>query len=559
MAEPLSPCDALALLGRLYREGRTGVLSLGAEGQRLRVALLDGQIVGLCPPSGAAEEPAPARPDDSARLKLERVLAEIGMGRGPLPKARAALPPDPGNLKERLLVALSEGRSDAAFEEVDELPDDVVPTAGGTEPLILEAVRRVQGAEAVRSALGDLDQRLVAHTSLAEERTLTLTEGYLLSRIDGLSTTRQVLQLVPLDPEETERSLLGLLLTGRVELQPAPVHATTHHEAAPSPPPAEASPPAEPAPTPETPPVEGGHPPPSAAEMDPEILETRREILDTFQSLPLKDHFEILGVEPGCSDTEVKRAYVALARRFHPDKHRDPRLEDLHDVLEAIFIRVGEAWEVLGDAKSRASYESRFGSLPVRRSKAASPAEGKPVPDTTPAAEKKGAPDARAERGRPRAPSPPARTAPSRGEPDEEPYFPADDTLYQAQRLMNQAQYWDAIQILEAVLPRLQPKRQQQRGRILLARAYAKNPNWLRRAEETLQDVVREDPNNIEAHYQLGLLYKDSGLAARAQAQFRRTLELRPDHREAAAELALTEARPGAGILKRIFRKGRSS
>ena len=56
-----------------------------------------------------------------------------------------------------------------------------------------------------------------------------------------------------------------------------------------------------------------------------------------------------------------RRGYVALAKRFHPDAQRDFRLEDLHDVLEAVFIRIGEAWEVLGDAKSRTSYEGRFG------------------------------------------------------------------------------------------------------------------------------------------------------------------------------------------------------
>ena len=95
-------------------------------------------------------------------------------------------------------------------------------TAGATEPLILEAVRQMREAGTVRAALGDLDQRLVATMALAEERTLTLTEGYLLSRIDGATSARQVLQLVPLDPEETERTLLGLVLTGRVEYRAAP-------------------------------------------------------------------------------------------------------------------------------------------------------------------------------------------------------------------------------------------------------------------------------------------------------------------------------------------------
>ena len=104
----------------------------------------------------------------------------------------------------------------------------------------------------------------------------------------------------------------------------------------------------------------------------------------------------------------------------------------------------------------------------------------------------------------------------------------------------------------------MQPKRQQILGRVLLAKLYAKNPNWLRRAEDTLQDVLRDDPANFDAHYELGLLYKASGFAARAQAEFRKAAELRPDHRGAAAELAASEP-PAGGLLKRIFGRGKAS
>src|SRR3972149_4600728 len=68
-----------------------------------------------------------------------------------------------------------------------------------------------------------------------------------------------------------------------------------------------------------------------------------------------------------------------------------------------------------------------------------------------------------------------------------------DEVLLEAQRLFMQARYFEAIQILEAALPRFQQGRQQNRGRIMLARALAKNKLWIHRAEETLQGVVRED------------------------------------------------------------------
>ena len=428
--------------------------------------------------------------------------------------------------------------------EGGDAPPDVAEAAGATEPLILEAVRALRDPEAVRAALGDVDQRLVATAALAEERTLTLTEGYLLSRIDGTSSAREVLQLVPLDPDETERTLLGLLLTGRVEYRaaPAPWAARRPETAEPRPAREEPSPSAEPAretnPSDATAPdeafplvslIEDEVPSeprdPLPAPLDPETRE-QREIREVFQSLPLKNHFEVLGVEPGCSDADVKRAYAALVKRYHPDAQRDPRLEDMHDYLEAIFIRVGEAWEVLGDARSRAQYEARSGV--VRR-----PREAKPSPPAASA-------------GMPREPAAPAATAPA-APPAAAPvpdYVPPEEILFRARLLISQARYWDAIQVLESTVPQMEPRRNQHKGRILLAKAYAKNPNWVRRAEEYLHAVVREDPSNVEAHYELGRLYKQVGQAARAQAAFRRVVELKPEHREAAAELGLDGSRP---------------
>jgi curved DNA-binding protein CbpA len=542
MGDAQNPSEALSLLARLYREKRSGLVTLGPPEDPVRVFLRDGHIAAMGPVAPPPEEPQ--GPDDSARLRLERILVEIGIRRGP-PKPATSAPARADVASRRLLDALSDESCSAAFEELAAPPSDLAETAGATEPILLEAVR-LRNADAVRAHLGDLDQRLVATPALTQERTLTQVEGYLLSRIDGTASARQVLQLVPLDPEEAERSLLGLLITGRVELQPAPAtRAVSRQEAAPPPDPVAAGPPAAEPPAPEpsapevsTAPAEG----PAAPELDPETLATRREIIEVFQSLPLKNHFEVLGVEPGCTDADVTHAYTALARRFHPDVHFGPGLADLGDLLEAIFIRVAEAREALGDAKSRASFEARSG-VAVRPRAATSP----PASTATP-------------RGSPPRPSglpttpPPGLVLP----PSEADYVTSEETLLRAQLLMLQAKYWDAISLLEAALPQLEPPRHRSRGRILLAKAYAKNPNWLRKAEEQLQEVLRADPTHVDAHYQLGLLYKAQGLAARAQGLLRRVLELKPDHREAATELAALEP-PSGGLLKRLFGRGKAS
>src|ERR1700756_2857862 len=67
-----------------------------------------------------------------------------------------------------------------------------------------------------------------------------------------------------------------------------------------------------------------------------------------------RDYYEVLGVERGTTDEEVKRAYRKLAVKFHPDKNPD----DPH--AEEKFKELGEAYDVLMDADKRAAYD-RFG------------------------------------------------------------------------------------------------------------------------------------------------------------------------------------------------------
>lgn len=65
----------------------------------------------------------------------------------------------------------------------------------------------------------------------------------------------------------------------------------------------------------------------------------------------LPDHYQALGLHPQASDEEVRAAYLRIMRAHHPDR----RPGDTQATERA--LRANAAWEVLGDAARRASYD----------------------------------------------------------------------------------------------------------------------------------------------------------------------------------------------------------
>jgi DnaJ-class molecular chaperone len=217
----------------------------------------------------------------------------------------------------------------------------------------------------------------------------------------------------------------------------------------------------------------------------------------------------LLGVARQAGGGELKRAYYALAKRFHPDRFRREVDEAQRARVEAAFAQIAQAYETLSDDKARAAYDDK-------RPAAA---------HTRPAAHEEG----RADASTPPVSEPAAAPAPDR-------QASAEKNFQQGLAALKQENYRTALLCL-AESVRLAPK--QARYHAHYARALARDPRTRRQAEAELRTALTLDAANAGYHVMLAELYNSVGMPRRADAELRRALALDPDN--AAARRLLEE------------------
>ena len=591
------PSRLLQLMREIYVGGKSGHLHLAVGGERKILLIRGGQIV-----HGTSDAPGEHMGDvlvrygllgqadleralvivRSQRRRLGAVLCDLGL------LDKAGVDEAIGlHAREILFGAISRPGLSCSFEELSE---SQLEAEGGcrysTGQLILEATHRVLDPEMVRTILGDLGRVLVLSADpllRSQKLSLTPTDGFVLSRVDGSSSARDVMALVPLPQDDVERSLFSLLCAGVVGYRDqttaarrAAVRAAARLAAAP--PTATPSRPATPPPdlvpdlvpltplpapraeslrTPAPMPTLAPPPPIERRRTDRSPAEIRALILELHDRLRL-DHFEVLGLERTATEAEVREAYARFARIVHPDAILDPALADLSEKREAVFIRLSAAHETLRNPASRVSYERAFEPSKLRAPRPAAP-QPDPAPTAAPApapaaiAPPPPLPAAKAAPPSPAPPSPappspaPPSPAPTAAEPESQLFderLSPEGILARAEAFFRDAAYWDAIQQLEPLVPRTGGAIRT-RARLLLAQAYLKNPKWTRRAEGALLDLLAETPHHVAARFLLAEIYRATGLASRARKAYELVLEIDPEHAQAHRALEALQQKEG--------------
>jgi len=225
------------------------------------------------------------------------------------------------------------------YEERDEYTDLTI------SDIILTGIRQSYSLDRLISLLEPLrhlylfpgfgDRQIDADGSFDEQQL------WLLGLCNGTHTVGDLLELSPFDFIETHRILYAAITLNLVTMKKASASEAPRKEASS-------------APRAEGMPLEKEAPPQERADGDYKELHTK--LMTIYHQMRTKNYFEILQVQKEATDSDIKKSYIKLAKKFHPDSFSPEEIAVVEKTVNKIFDLVSQAYRVLNDEKQRKEY-----------------------------------------------------------------------------------------------------------------------------------------------------------------------------------------------------------
>lgn len=216
------------------------------------------------------------------------------------------------------------------------------------------------------------------------------------------------------------------------------------------------------------------------------IAVTKEMIQHAFESLDRQDYYEMLHVGRGASPQEIRKAYFQVAKLYHPDRHFDPEMTDMKEMLETLFSRIHEAYETLSSPVKRTKYTTDLVSGRIKH-----------------------------------------RPAPERQHTRKQDNRDAALVQYnEGMKRFNQSNFWGADEAFQWAM-RLDPANAEyvfHRGLNL-----SRIPRRGHEAEEYYLKAIEMAPSKIDYHLELGSFYSRTGLRTKALTVLNKALQIKPD------------------------------
>ena len=356
------------------------------------------------------------------------------------------------------------------FEALDRPVEEDIVLDLSTADLVLAGVRRIQSAERIDEVVGGHDRVMVMSSNpvlLYQAMDLTTSEGFVLSRVDGIATVDDIVAISPLPRDETMRCIYALVATGVVALESKDDARQLAQERAASG-------------------VVIPRPDVSVVEDDSEEFGDQAlvdDVADKHAALESASLYDVLEVEPDVSPAFLEQVHYTLAKRYHPDRHHHPALRPVHGLLEELFGAITEAFQTLSDARLRELYDAELEAA------GGVDDDGEIVVELD------------------------AELIP--------PEITARRQYQQGREHYDQMEFIDAVRCLRESV-RLEPDNPTYRK--LLAAALSKNPRFREEAVEHLNKVLEVDDHDAAAQLALAAIYEDSQLPDAAKPIYEKVL-----------------------------------